>query len=603
MPAKNTPEREKIPLQYRWDTKHLHKSDEAWERDRARLLKSFPAIVAYKGKLKVSNQKVLSCLEKTFDALKQLSRLMSYAARKHDEDTRVAKYQGMKEIIEKVATELSEIASFVDPELLALPAERIRSMILDQRFKDFDQYLKELLRQRAHVLSKEEEALLASASLMQDAGHNVYSVFSGADLKFPFIENEKGTKIQLTQAHFPHFRASSNRKVRKKAFEAFLSTYDQYKNTLSALLSAQLNANVVFARARKYTSALEAALDEDNIPVLVYTNMIKSVHKHLPLLHRYLEMRRSALRLKKLHYHDLYAPIVKKVRLPFPYDKGCQVLIEAMKPLGEEYVNKLGVGLAFNSGWIDVFPNKGKQSGAYMDGSVYDEHPFILGNYLNDYDSLSMLAHEMGHAMHSCFSNEHQPYPKADYSIFLAEVASTLNEALLVEHLFKKTKAPGTRRFLLVEQLENFRQTFFRQALFAEFELEIYKRAEKNQPLTADILSEIYLGLTRFYYGHDKNVVHVEDRYGMEWAYIPHFYYNFYVFQYVTGITAATALAEMIIQDGKVARERYISNLLEAGCSNAPLVLLRNAGVDLTSVRPYVVAMSVFERILDRLEA
>ncbi|MCA9666985.1 MAG: oligoendopeptidase F [Myxococcales bacterium] len=601
--AKSTvPERSTIPEERRWNTRHLFKNDKAWHAEREALAASFSTLAALRGTLGNGAEAVLTCLQTLFEANRRLGRLESYAARRNDEDTRVTTYQAMREVIDKVGADLRATSAFIEPQLLALPTKTIRDYIADPRFADYDRYLRELLRQKKHVLSPKEEALLARTSLMQDAGHNTYSAFTGADLTFPRITDEKGREVQLSQALFARYRASADRAVRKRTFDAFFSTFAGFKNTFASLLGAQVNANLIYARARRYDSALEAALDPDEIPVDVYTNMISAVNKHLPKLHRYLALRRDLLGLDSLRYYDLYPPIVEKVRLKFPYDKGCRTLVEAMAPLGSDYARALERGLQPKSGWIDALPNKGKRSGAYMDGSAYDVHPYVLGNYLEDFNSLSMMAHEMGHAMHSYYSNQQQPYPKADYSIFVAEVASTLNEHLLAEHLLAELK--GKRRlFLLGEQLEGFRQTFFRQAMFAEFELDVYRLAEAGEAITADALSERYLAVARRYYGHDEGVVTVDDAYGMEWAYIPHFYYNFYVFQYVTGITAATALAEGILAHGAPARDRYIENLLYAGCRAAPIDILAAAGVDLTTTAPYDVAMSVFERTLDQAEA
>ena len=363
-----------------------------------------------------------------------------------------------------------------------------------------------------------------------------------------------------------------------------------------------MNANIVYAKARKYDSALQAALDSNNIPTSVYKNMIKAINKHLPSLHRYLRLRQKLLGLKELRYHDMYQPIIAKVDLKYPYEKAEGLLVKAMSPLGRDYVAMLSKGLQPGSGWLDVFPNQGKKSGAYMDGSSYDVHPFVLANYLGEYNSLGTVAHEMGHAMHSFLTNKSQPYAKSDYAIFVAEVASTLNEALLMKEMLRSTKDPKKRLFLLGEQLENFRQTLFRQSMFAEFELALYQRAEKKEPLTAEFISRTYLDLLRRYYGHAQGLVKIDDLYGMEWGYVPHFYYDFYVFQYVTGITAATALAEQISKDGEPAATRYVKNLLQAGSSDYPITLLKRAGVDLTSTKPYDVAMAVFDHALAEAE-
>jgi oligoendopeptidase F len=603
MASTSTPERKDIDSRFKWNTIHLFTSDAAWQKERKALTSSFAEISKCKGKLKRGKRMVLSCLQQIFQTRKRLHMLLNYAHRKHDQDTRQAKYQGYKQVIDKLATEYSEVTSFVEPELLALPENKLRAMIKDKTLADYNQYLREMLRLKPHILSPAEEKLLASTSLMREAGYNTYSTFSGADLTFPSVTDEGGTAVQLSQALFTRLRTSPDRKVRKATFDAFFGTYQKYKNTLASLLSSQINANIVYAKARKYRSALEASLDANNIPTAVYHNMVKTINAHLPVLHRYLKLRQKLLGLKDLRYYDMYPSIVKKVELTYSYDEGRALVAEAIKPMGEEYVKAMIQSLDPQNGWVDVYPNKGKRSGAYMDGSAYEVHPFVLCNYLDNYNSVSTLAHEMGHAMHSHFSNKHQPFPKADYSIFLAEVASTLNEALLMNHMLTKIEDPQKRLYLLGEKLENFRQTIFRQSMFAEFELALYQRAEKKEALTADQISKIYLEIVRRYYGHEDKVVLVDDLYGMEWAYVPHFYYNYYVFQYVTGLTAATALAQMILSEGDKATNRYTKHLLKAGASDYSITLLKKAGVNLTTTKPYEIAMADFKRTLEQAEA
>jgi len=600
----STPERASIDARYRWKTSDLFPSDAAWDKERREIVAAFKEIEACKGKLKRGKKMVKTCLERTFALRKRLDLLANYAHRLYDQDTRVAKYQGMKQIVDKVYTDYREVTSFLEPELLSLPVQALQGMIKDRAFADYDQYLREIVRRKPHILSPAEEKLLAAASLMGDTGYNTYSTFSGADLSFPTIKDDKGAEVKLTQALFTKYRASADRDVRRSTFEAFFGTYKKYRNTLASLLGAQINANIVYSKARKYPSALAASLDANNVPTAVYHNMIKAVNKHLPALHRYLKLRQELLGLKDLYYYDMYPPIVQKVELKYSYDEGRKMLGVALAPMGKEYLDALDGGLSPKAGWVDVYPNKGKRSGAYMDGSAYAVHPFVLLNFLDDYSSVSTLAHEMGHAMHSYFSNKNQPFPKADYSIFVAEVASTLNEALLMHHTLAKVEDPEKRLYLLGEQMEAFRQTIFRQSMFSEFELALYERAEKKEPLTADAIDQIYLKIARKYYGHDKGVVTVDDLYGIEWAYVPHFYYNFYVFQYVTGMTAATALSEMIVDDkqGEKARERYVNNMLKAGASDYPINLLKRAGVDLTTTKPYDVAMAVFSRTLAEAE-
>ena len=603
MPPVQIPERKEIPAKYCWKTTHLFKSDATWEQARKALLDDLVALAAFKGKLRRGRKTALNCLARLHETHRALARLSNYAHRKYDQDTRVGKYQGMRAVIEKTATEYAEASAYVQPELLALPVKDLRAMIKDPAFAEYDQFLREILRLKPHILTPAQEALLAATGQMHDTGHTVYSAFTAADLQFPEIKDNQGRKVRLSQAMFARYRAAPQRKVRKAAFDAFFGTFTGYQNTLAALLSAQVNANVTNARLRNYGSALEAALDRDSLPVAVYHNMLDAVGRHLPLLHRYLKLRRRLLRLKELRYYDLYPPIIQAKKEPsYTYEQGSALIAEALAPMGSEYVKVITHGMDPRSGWVDPFPNQGKRSGAYMDGSAYDVHPFVLSNFIGTYGSVSTMAHEMGHAMHSYLTNKTQPYAKSDYSIFVAEVASTFNEALLMEHLLRTEPDPDRQLFLLGEQLESFRQTIFRQAMFAEFELRTYELAERKEALTADAINQTYLDVARRYYGHDKGVVQVEDRYGVEWAYVPHFYYNFYVFQYVTGMTAATALAELVLTGGDKARDRYQRHLLQAGSSDQPIRLLKRAGVDLTTTKPYDLAMGVFERTLEQTE-
>ena len=603
MPPAQIPERKEIPTKYRWKTRHLFRSDAAWERARKALVADLATLAAFKGKLKRGRKKVLACLECLHQTHRALARLSNYAHRKYDQDTRVGKYQGIKAVIDKTAAEFAEASSFIQPELLALSVKDLRAMIKAPAFADFDQYLREILRLKPHILTPAEEALLAATGQMHDTGHTVYSAFTAADLQFPEIKDDKGRKVGLSQSMFARYRSAPQRRVRKAAFDAFFGTFTSYQNTLAALLSAQVNANVTSARLRHYGSALEAALDNDSLPVSVYHNMLGAVDAHLPLLHRYLKLRRRLLRLKELRYYDLYPPITSAAKVPtFTYEQGNALIAESLAPMGEAYVKVIRKGMDPRNGWVDPFPNQGKRSGAYMDGCAYDVHPFVLSNFIGNYESVTTMAHEMGHAMHSYLTNETQPYAKSDYSIFVAEVASTFNEALLMGHMLRTEDDPRRRLYLLGRQLESFRQTIFRQAMFAEFELRTYELAERKEALTADAINQTYLDVARRYYGHDKGVVQVEDRYGVEWAYVPHFYYNFYVFQYVTGMTAATALAELVLTGGDKARDRYQRHLLQAGSSDQPIRLLKRAGVDLTTTKPYDLAMGVFERTLEQTE-
>lgn len=593
------PKRSSISDEHKWDTSHLFVSDGVWEKELKAVRRLFKRVAAYKGTFAESDDNVLACFEENMSMNLRFQKLALYAGLKRDEDTRISKYQGFCQMLSQAGTEFAEMSSFISPELAALPAERIKGMIGNPDFSDFSFILKNHLRMRKHVLSDKEEGLLATLSLGSGGTSLAYSTFSDADLRFPKVKDDEGRDTELTQSNFGAFRKSKNRRVRKAAFEAMFGTLHSYRNTMAVLLSGFVKEQVAHAKARGHKSALHAALSGDNIPVAVYREMIESVNKHLPLLHDYLRFRRRMMRLKELRYYDLYPSLVKGPDMRFTHDEACRLVLSACEPMGAEYIRALRHGLDPRNGWIDVMPNRGKRSGAYMNGSGYGIHPYVLTNFLGDYQSVSTLAHEMGHAIHSYFSNANQSFAKADYSIFVAEVASTLNEVLLMESMLDQTTNPKQRLFLRSEMMEDFRTTVFRQAMFAEFELAIYEAVEHREPLTADRITEIYLGIVRKYYGHDEGVVLVDDLYGMEWAYIPHFYYNFYVFQYTTGMTAAVAIAQKILSCKPKAREKYIKNLLMAGGSDYPVKLLKRAGADLTKRSAYDTAMAQFKSALD----
>ncbi len=597
-----TPARSQVPARYKWQTKHLYQTDKVWERDRRKLLGQLKSVKLCQGKLGNGVDTVKRCLDRVFAARRRLAKLNVYARRIHDQDTRVSKYRASKSLMDKMDTKFNSASAYLEPELLALPAAELSKLTAEPKLKDYDQYLRQLLRRKPHVLSPKEEALLAKTTEMQRAGYNMYSTFTAAEMPFPMVAVGGGKKVRMTQALYTRYRSDDDRKVRKRVFDRFFGTYNKYRRTLAGMLATQINANITVAKARKYKSALHAALDANAVPVKVYRQMIKAIHGYLPLLHRYLKLRKRLLGVKQLRYYDMYPPMIKKVALKYPYDAGRKQISRALAPLGDKNVAAVTAGMDPKNGWVDVYPNQGKRSGAYMDGGGYRIHPFVLCNYLDNYDSLTTLAHEMGHAIHSRLTNRAQPFAKADYTIFLAEIASTTNEALLMEHMLDREKDPRKRLFLLGQRMESFRTTIFRQAMFAEFELAVYSAAEKDKPITADLLTKAYLKLLEKYYGHRRKVVKIDPRYALEWAYIPHFYYNYYVFQYTTGMTAATALSEKIRRKGTKARDRYIQHLLKAGASDYPIKLLRQAGVDLRTTKPYAVAMGVFKRALNEAE-
>jgi oligoendopeptidase F len=452
------------------------------------------------------------------------------------------------------------------------------------------------------VLGRGEEELIAGSAVMGGAPYNIFQAYTGSDMNFGEITDSAGAKVKLSVAAYIKYRESPVREDRAKVFETFFGAYRRDANTLATTLASQVDANVFYAKARRYGSALEASLFPDNVPPSLYDNLVANIAANVPVLHRYLGMRKKLLGLDELRYYDLYVPVIDKVDIKSDYATGAKVVAEALAPMGPEYRKVLTDAMQPGSGWIDVYPNQGKRTGAYMTGDHYDVHPYVLLNFVDNYNAVSTLAHEMGHAMHSHLSNRAQPYPKADYPIFVAEVASTFHEALLMEHMLRTVTDPEQRLYLLVESMEMFRTTMFRQAMFADFEREVYRKAEKKEPLTAESISAVYLGMLKRYYGHEKGVVKIDDLYAYEWAYIPHFYYNFYVYQYVTGFIAANALAQDVLAKGDKARDRYVGSMLKGGSSDYALNLLKSAGVDMLAREPYEKAIALFERRMDEAE-
>jgi len=453
---------------------------------------------------------------------------------------------------------------------------------------------------KPHTLSEKEEKILAEASLLADGPSSIYGVFSNAEMPYPEIKLSDGTTTTLTKAEYSRYRAAPNRADREAVFGAFWGALDKFKGTFGTQLYANVKKNMFYARTRGYESSLHSALDKDNIPTQVYLALIENVTNNLDSFHRYLRLRKRMLGVETLEYSDAYAPVVKGIDLKYTYDQARKLVLDAVAPLGADYQRV--VAKAFDERWLDVYPSPGKRAGAYSSGDAYDVHPYILLNYNGQYEDVSTLAHELGHTMHSYYSNKNQPYPTADYSIFVAEVASTFNEALLIHKMLQEIKDEDTRLSLLANYLEGIRTTVFRQTQFAEFELRMHEKAERGEPLTGDVLTALYGDILKKYYGHEKGVCHIDDLYAVEWAYIPHFYYDFYVYQYSTSFTASTALAEKILGEEKGAVEKYIA-FLSAGGSEYPIDLLKNAGVDMTTAEPFNKTMAAMNRTMDEIEA
>ncbi|MBI4417648.1 MAG: oligoendopeptidase F [Ignavibacteriales bacterium] len=593
-------DRNKIPDQYKWDLTHIYPSDGAWRKEKEQVVAQFPGIENYKGKLGSSAKSLLGCLDLVTNLSKELSRLLSYTSMSSDQDTRDSKYLGMVQEMTQIYSDFSARASFIEPEILKMSRSTIDGFLAEEQgLIIYRQYLDDILRRKDHTGTEAEEKIIADASLMSDAPGAIYNIFSNADFPDPEVTLSDGKTVKLDKAAFSLLRASVNREDRRKVFATFFGRIHDYRRTFGTQLNAEVKKNIFYKKARKYESCLHAALDGSNIPVAVYHSLVDNVNKNLSTFHRYLHLRKRILGLDELHYYDLYAPLLKDVDLKYSVEEAQKHILASLTPLGEEYRDVSRK--AFSEKWIDMFPNEGKRSGAYSNGSAYDVHPYMLMNYNGKYDDMSTLTHELGHTMHSWFSNKSQPYSTASYSIFVAEVASTFNEALLIDYMLGQIRDDETRLSLLGNYLEGIKGTAFRQTQFAEFELKIHELGERGEPLTGDVFDSLYYDITRKYYGHDQKVCTVDDEIRSEWAYIPHFYYNFYVYQYATSFTASAALSEQAKAGDKATVKQYIE-FLSSGSSDYPINLLKKAGVDMTTGEPFELTMKKMNRVMDEME-
>jgi oligoendopeptidase F len=583
-----------------WDLSPIYASEEAFRDEQDRFRESLEAIDSYRGRLGDGAKACLEALEAIWERKRVLSRLHAWAHMRSDEDTRVPSRQRLRQEIELVGTEFGRCISWLRPELLSLPEGRIDAYLVDEPgLAPFGHFLRDLVRQRPHVLDPAEERIVAEAALLLGGPPHVFGVFHNAEMPRPEIEVPGGEPATLTPSEFGRLRVSTDRLFRERLFPSFFRAYTPFRETLAANLFDCLKSHVFHARVRRYGSTLEAALAPDNVPESVYRNLIARVRENLPLLHRYFRIRARALGLEDLGYHDLHCPILAGPGRKYSAADASRLVLESMGVLSQEYVSELR--RAFADRWFDWHPAPGKRSGAYASGAAYDVHPYVLLNFNGDYDAVSTLAHEAGHAMHSHYSNRRQPYASSDYSIFVAEVASTFNEALLNEHLLRRATDDAERGFLLANWLDGLRATLFRQTFFAEFELSIHEAAERGEAPTGEWLCSRYLDLLRDYQGHYTGHCRVDDVYGIEWACVPHFYYNFYVYQYATGIVAANSLADDVLKERPRASERYLA-FLGSGGSDDPLPLLREAGVDLESKVPYTKTFETMDERLSDLE-
>lgn len=587
--------REEIPEEDKWAIEDLYATDAAWEEDLKTVADDQEYLASFAGKLADPRQ-LYDYLHRSEELNTKADRLGNYCMRKADEDTRNATYQAMQGRFMSVFVALGAATSFDTPEIMAISDEDMeRFYEACPDLERYRRYLTDLRRMKEHTLSPAEEKLLAAAGEMADAPDSIYGAFADADLTFPDAVDSKGEKHPLTQGTFVPLEESTDRILRKSAYENLYDSFAAFKNTAAATLNAQNKQLKFFAEARKYENAFERSLDRTNVPTSVYLNLIEAVHNNVDKMHRYVRLRKKLLGVDQLHFYDIYTPLVADADRKIPYGEAKQTIYDALHPLGEDYRAILKEG--FENRWIDVYQNTGKRSGAYSAGAQV--HPFVLMNYSGTLDSQFTLAHEMGHAIHSYLSNKHQKAIDADYVIFVAEVASTCNEALLMEYLLGKTTDKKERAYLINHFLDQFKGTIYRQTMFAEFELNIGRLVAEGQTLTAEVLCAEYKRLNELYYGPDMVV---DDRIAMEWARIPHFYYNYYVFQYATGYSAAIALSRRILAEGETAVKDYL-NFLSGGCSKSPIDLLKGAGVDMTSPEPVNQALELFGQLLDEMEA
>ena len=588
--------REEIPAEAKWAIEDLYKNDDEWEADFTRLKEHLPELSAYEGRLGESAQTLLS-MQRLCDKMNMLAeKVYVYANQRLHENTDNAVYQNLASRAQSLLVEMSERTSYIEPEIMELPEGTIEKYLQENgELRVYGQYFENMIRQKAHVLPGEMEKLLASAGELAESPKDIFSMFNNADIRFPKITGEDDTDVEVTHGRFISLLQSKDQRVRKDAFEALYGVYEKFRNTLAATYRANVKQEVFFARARRYGSDLEAALDGSHIPVSVYDNLIHVVHEHLPLMHRYVKIRKKLLGLDELHMYDLYTPMTENSGEHFSFEDAKKTVLEGLAPMGEEYLSHLKDG--FEHGWIDVYENQGKRSGAYSWGA-YGTHPYVLLNYQGTLNDVFTLAHEMGHALHSWYSDETQPYIYAGYRIFVAEVASTCNEALLIHHLLKKAKDPKNKAYLINYFLEQFRTTLYRQTMFAEFEKITHGLQEAGEALTAERLCSIYYDLNKAYFGEN---ICIDRQIEMEWARIPHFYTPFYVYQYATGFSAAIALSGKILREGEAAVEQY-KKFLKGGSSMYPLELLRLAGVDMEQKKPVEDALQVFSEYLDEME-
>lgn len=590
------PKREEVKKEYKWNIEHLYKSDDLWEEDFRDLKKKVEQFSNYQGTMSESATSLYKVLKAQDELNMQLEKIYVYANQKNHEDMANSTYQQLAGRAQTLMAELSNALSFIEPELLAIPRETIEAFLKEEpKLKMYERYILEKFRTKEHILSEEMEAVLAKVYEIGQGPQNIFQMFNNADIDFGMVHDDNGNEVQLTHGRYVHFLESHNCAVRKEAFEATYKQYEAHKNTLAATYQANVQQELFFARMRKYNSAREAALDQSHIPVSVYDKLIDAVHENMSKMYDYVALRKKALGVEELHMYDVYVPLVEQIDKKYSFEEAKEIVKAGLAPLGEEYLSILQEG--FDNGWIDIYENQGKRSGAYSWGA-YGTHPYVLLNYNGSLNHVFTLAHEMGHSMHSYYSDATQPYPYAGYRIFVAEVASTCNEALLIHYLLKNAKDDVEKAYLINYFLDQFKGTLYRQTMFAEFEKITHEKVQNGESLTADNLCEIYYNLNKLYFGEDMIS---DEQIAMEWSRIPHFYSPFYVYQYATGFSAAIAISSKILtkEDGIV--EKY-KKFLSGGSSMDCIDLLKLCGVDMTSEEPVNEALRVFGEYVELMK-
>lgn len=594
--AKELPKRSEVKVEDTWNLKDMYESDAAWEAELLEIKKLAEEAVKMEGHVAESAQNLLKILELDATIDEKLSLAYNYAERQYDEDTSNTAHQAMAAKIMSMAADISSQLAFIVPEILAVDEAVLEGFYKEQpKLELYRKEVAEIQRVKEHKLSTEMEKLVAMTAEMSRVSYDTFNIMDNADMLFPEVENEDGETVRITHGRFIALLESANRQVRENTFKKYYSTYKQFLNTYASLYNGQVKQQIFYAKARKYESTLVASVDANNVSPVVYHNLVDTVNKNLDKLHRYVGLRKKCLGVDELHMYDIYTPMVSGVAKKIPFEEAKETVLKALAPLGEDYVAKVKEG--FESRWIDVYENQGKVSGAYSAGA-YGTHPYVLLNYNESLDNMFTLIHEMGHAMHSYYSNSTQPYIYSQYKIFVAEVASTCNEILLLEYLLKNTTDKKERAYLLNHYLDMFKGTLFRQTQFAEYEMRSNEMVEKGESLNADNLCELYLDINKKYYGEEMIS---DEKISYEWARIPHFYYDFYVYQYATSFSAAVAIAHDILREGGSVVEKY-KEFLSGGCSEAPVELLKKVGVDMESPVPIQAALDVMGEVIDELE-